>query len=492
MEFPDVPPPQRLPTFFPVVPPPLDMPVPRTPESHAVYTRSAPAEMADYPCDFFYPQLASRLYLNDLGNKRRTALDHYHATKLSLLNELRTELDHQRDAPPAERLAALDELARKQAPALAALETEAEQLRADFEHGSYEWSQAREWRLGHSTTSNFTRGDSPREVATVMRASAYYQDGLLIQQRGLLREIALDVLNGSTSPDEAARAQSALFFQPSPARIRLPDNLPAGLSAKIADYQNRQDALKKELYDFVYREDNVLVGLIRNSAARGLAEKQASRLLAQEALAEDIRRDLARLPGKSIYRQTDPLPAALMARVATYVDARIALQNDAIQKVREVARTTHGRGIPVAVDYDFDRTGRLITRTSIAGARFTRARPEDIEQAEKSARTQLDQIEADFTAQYDALERDRIAMLRDIATTLSTTQVKEISDAFNNAQRLSLLRDSEDGRLAYREAVVDPGLSAAQRRLLFDDAVAHLGLPSPRLEMQPGPRSESW
>jgi hypothetical protein len=51
-----------------------------------------------------------------------------------------------------------------------------------------------------------------------------------------------------------------------------------------------------------------------------------------------------------------------------------------------------------------------------------------------------------------------------------------------------LLRDFEDARLRqeiwekykdYQEAVMMPGLSAGQRRLLFDAAVEHLDLPLP-------------
>ena len=63
-----------------------------------------------------------------------------------------------------------------------------------------------------------------------------------------------NLARGGESVADASAAQPYVFFSPSPARVLFPD-LSADVGAKFARYQTMKSALRKELYDAVYRED---------------------------------------------------------------------------------------------------------------------------------------------------------------------------------------------------------------------------------------------
>lgn len=501
---------RRLATFFPPLPPPLDTPVVHPPEELAFrgtaprsFTgsfrpvgrnaatgdspsrlASAPAEMNAWLGDWFYPQLASRVLYEEVSRKNRAALDRYAAERFALLKELHDELDRTRNLPRADRLAALDRLARKQAPALTSLEEEAEHLRSDLARGDYNWNHAREWAIGHDTEGP-ARGDTPFEVSQVMRAAAYFQDGLLPAQRGLLIEVAWEVnaLGPSSRQHSGATAATVSvepFFLPAPARVVPLADLASDVAAKLVEFQTLQAALKKELYDKILHEDRAFTGFIRTAAIRGLATSQAARLDQLEKLAEDIRRSITPPAPRTLKlsASSGPVPEAIQIRIVALSRKIIALEE---QASGQIEKTIPEEG-SVVVHFSFDDEGGLT-----CGLRDLRGHygPSSIRQA---LQAKIDAIAQAYSASLAALAPEREAIRHDLGEALGNNQPAAISAAWAKAEHQVRTSEPPEAEGLYRLATMEPGLSPAQRRLLFGETLVQLDLASPQGELQPGPR----
>ena len=433
----------------------------------------------------FYPQLSARLYRENLGDKLRQKLAAYHSAKLNLQAELRAELDRLRDADASARRAALEDLAHRQSPHITELETTAEELRAELITSETDWSAYREWRLGNSGSG--MRGDSPSEVAQVMRATAYYQAGLLPAQRRLLLEISLEVAMSAEDAAKAAAAQPFLFFPPEPARVLLPDDLPTDLAALLAEFQTKKSALKKELFDLVYEEDDATFNFARTSKFRSLATRQAGQIAGLERLAEQIRGGLGQLPGLVPPPLRSPLTPLLTQRTISLIQRRAELQIDTRTKLDDIAAQL--RLLAVALAYQFDSDG---IKTTVVPRRMARTRTAEEDERLAALRVKITAIEEDYKARNDVLVAEITTLRGEVAQSLGNAAAPAVDAALNEVARYSVQRENEDGYRDYRVAVFEPGLSPEQRRLLFDGAIERLALPLPRGELQPMRRALTW
>jgi hypothetical protein len=471
---------ERLPVFFPPSPPALGRPVMRGIPPGGRYP--APPELAQYVSEFFYPALGTRLATRGVNEKLRARLDAYRAAKLALLNELRTELERLRAAEPQARIDAISALARQQTPKIVELEKTAEQLRRDLVTGENNWSAVRQWHL----SDKHRRGYSPIEIAQVMRAFAFYADGLLPAQRRLLREIAIELVFAAENTAAATAAQPFLFFPPEPARVLLPDDLPAEVAQKVAAYQTKKSALKKELYDTVHAADGAAFAFLRGSPLKALAEKQTSRLAELDTLAEEIRRGLSQAPPPRADRS--PLPADLDARVATLIASYQSAQAEAAAKIDAIL--IRAKDLPMQASYRFEGEALKFLVVPTRGARGSRG---------GSALPKITAVRAEISAVADDYGRNVADMLNErdsirtaIGQSLKLTKPDEIDRALSAAMRLANQKYAENTFSEYRIAVFEPGLSPEQRRLLFDGVVERLELPLPRGDLQPSARAETW
>ncbi|MBI5691845.1 MAG: hypothetical protein HZC55_17330 [Verrucomicrobia bacterium] len=475
---------ERVPIFFPPVPPPLGRALPRgTPAAGRL---AAPLEMAAYVNEPFYPPLATRLATKTLPAKLQARLQAYRTDKQARQRELREELERARGLPAADREAALAEVARRQAPTLAALEATAEQLRRDLIVADQSWGALRQWRLGDREQ----RGYSPLEIAQVMRASAYYQDGLLPAQRRLLREISLELQLAGENAEAAAANQPFLFFPPEPARVLLPDDIPADVSAKIAVYQSRKSALKKELYDGVYRHDSQSFAFFRGNTLKALAASQAPRLAELESLAEDIRRGLAGVPETVPLVERTPLPPVLHQRVAALLGDVGAAQREAADRVE--ALLAAARDLPMQATYRFETDGlKFLVIPSRAGRGGAVPSPEQTAQIQALSE-KISAVAADYGRRLSTLLEERDAIRAETGRALRLERAERIDQAINTAMRVATARETASVYRDYRVALFQPGLSPEQRRLLFDGVMEQLELPLPRGELQPVYRAPTW
>lgn len=470
--------------FFPPTTPVFGTPIPDTLPQKSPFGRifPPPEDLADFVNEFFYPALGTRLSEDKFGPKFRDRLEAYVTTRTTLLNELQARLAVLSANDAAARERDLREFAAVQTPRIVAFEKDAERLREDFIHASFidynvDWSVNREWHLGDKTI----RPGAMRANAEfqVIRAAAYYQKGLTTEQRGLLLEIAIeDGENLSLARSRAPQARHdplVIFFSPETSRLRLPRQLTPALTASLGAYNHEKDELKRELRDTVVEQDKASAGQ-RTRAFEALAERQWSRLRSLATHAEEVRQHLAAQPAPPLPPLPPRLPADLTARIEAYKGEKAALEKERAQFLQSLSTMPVSMGTGTysgmqAMRRAFEQRGQLIQQRMV-----------EFEQANASRYAALKQslvtIEADLTAFAQIYPDPETRRPMDARTLMRRTN--ETNQLFDKIGREAAIYPG------YRTAMLEPGLSPEQRRLLFGAALVGLAQPLPAGEPLPG------
>ncbi len=457
--------------YFPPAPPVLGAPLP----SVGLYSDNVIRSLAPYVTEPFYAPLSTRLAEEDLGRRMRARLEAYRDRKVTLLTELRAQLESLRGEEPSARGPALAEFAAQQTPALEDLETTADALRRDFFRtrflgGGGDWNQYRAWHLSPDASD-----DDPSELRLrelrVLRAAIYYQEGLSLAQRRLLREVVMDEaedLHVAGAGLELPRADGthAIFFSPDTSRLPLPASLPPDAAAMLADYVKTKDTLKAQLRGRLVALDADHNATRRLRSLQELADEQAARLSWLEKQAERIRERLVQLPGMFAPPVTPELPGAMENRVAAYLREKNELQRIAQDRLA-VALADFDRREPDQAAKDRARRRAAVVRATVESFHADNAAKITALNAEAEA------IRGELV--HHAAGRDDSGRTRSMDALMS-----EFADAFKRQQLANLYAE-------YRTAVLQPGLSPAQRRLLFAGAIADLKLPGAIRDHQVSP-----
>jgi hypothetical protein len=268
----------------------------------------------------------------------------------------------------------------------------------------------------------------------------------------------------------------------------MPDNIPADVAAKIAVYQSKKSALKKQLYDTVYQFDGSGLGFFRGSI-RALADKQQGPLAELEALAEEIRRGMTQVDVTARRMGKSPLPAALSVRVDALLRDRAEAQRITAAKVEELL----GRHADVRVSYKFeDESLKFVVLPWSGARRRERGAGPDLSGGADVVTQELSAIAEDFSRRVAELLTERTALRKEIAIALGLTSEAGIDQALGAAAKAFQQQETASAYDEYRSAVFEPGLSIEQRRLLLDEAVQRLNLPLPRGDLQPTRRGNAW
>ncbi len=464
--------------FFPPTPPALGEPYVKNRTKSASLVRSTiPLTLSDYVGEPFYSPLSPFLFEESISKRRQKMLDDYTTQRSTLVAELRAKIASLENADPATRESQLAEFAREQTPRIMELEKTAEDIRADLTHWSLfsdtsDWNEGRTWRLGDDT-----RYESTLDESKVMRGAAFYQEGLSPAQRRLLREYSmqLDESGNGAANDTALNTRGPFFyFSPETSRIRLPANLPPELQAKIAAYRQQKSAIIKELRDTLYRHDRDLFDYSRRGALRTLAEKQGPEIAALEPLAEDIRRGLAALPNPS---QPPPpakvLPPKVADRISSYMTQRTALLEALNGKVQELKRQFPSSRV---------ETVRMQGGIGVLFVPYRKLGSDDARKAD-AAREQLAAFNEQQVNAYVSIihEKEQIReALVESAGPLAPIVTPRIVDVIL-LEFASVLQQQEMWHVYhdYQVAVLQPGLSPEQRRLLFTAGLLKLDLQLP-------------
>ena len=456
----------------PPTPPALGEPIPARSPLSGLAKFSPPAALAAYVYEPFFMPLCPLLFSEDLSRSRREKLNTYRATRTAALEALRAKLDSLQSATPEKRQEELAAFASVQTPGLVELERTAEEMRANYVDGGFfetgnDWNETRRWRLGDNT-----RWESNTDEIKVMIGAAFFQEGLAPAQRRLLRELAMELQDSLKAPgDEISLGAPGPFFYFSPetARIRLPADLPPALEQKIQAYQDEKAALKRELREVLYRQDRTFFEFKRVNALKDLAAQQAARLAHVEQLAEEIRAGLVGLPNPA-RPPSLPVPREVVGRIRQYMNDKIAWQ-----------RTMLARRETLRGQFPDDRVEFVRQRDSIIIQLVPdrRAKPE---QAAKHAAA-LAELAVFNDAQakgYAALAREKEKLngeLLAVAGTVASGGNKSIELLLAQFRYAFGLQERWERYAEYETAVLQPGLSPEQRRLLFGAALAGLDLP---------------
>lgn len=440
---------ELMPIYFPAPAPVLGAELPPPPAIRdAIWS-----DLAPYANELFFAPLSTRLAKGDIDRRHRQRLEAYRTVRTAALSELRTALDAARGLPPANP-GALAELARKQEPILGELAATADALRRDLYRGGFltpgaDWNQHRNWRLGETDTTR-TPQDLLYDEFSVVRAAIFYQEGLSAAQRQLLREVAIELSEalGERETDDIAgtfEPEQVIFFLPHGSRLRVPAGISAELAAEIGSFTTAKRELKRALRDALFNLDRQSDGK-REKALRELATQQEPRFAALETQAERIRTALAELPEPSRPAVHPGLPPALAARIDAYLREKAGLQRAARQQAQTPAPGENKKSKPAAPD---------AARAALAAF-------------EEQNRARLAALATEARAIREELARVAATTTGDGAKTVDTL-LADFMNAFKQQQLQALYRD-------YRTAVLEPGLSPAQRQLLFDAALAALDL----------------
>jgi len=453
--------------------------------------RPAPPEgLADYVNECFYPVLGTRLFQAGVDRKLQDRLDAYRANRTALINELVEKLAILEPAEPAVRATELGTLSASQRPRILALEAEAERLRdelvrGNLHQGSADWSAERTWKLGETKIS---RPDLAAAAEFhVIRAAAYYQKGLTAEQRGLLREVAMELQvaaraarrlpSSRNDPIVANFDLAAVFFSPETARLILPTGLPSALVSQIATFNRDKAVLKQELHDAVVQQDKASNGR-RTDAFVSLAESQRARLAALGDLAEEIRLGFAALPPPPP-PAASPLPPDLLARIEAYEKDRAELDGELNDRLRVVILPQPMDAAPTRLTKDEDRYWH--ERVNAARAATVKRVTENFQRENRDRYTRLAQRFELISADLAAAAEMRIDPKTGRPLTPQTLQLRH-NEAMRQFDRLGR---EEAIFKNYRTAMLLPGLSPEQRRLLLGAAVVGLAQALPPGEQMP-------
>lgn len=464
---------QRI--FFPGSEPALGQPVTRRTATTPAY--NIPAKLETYVSEPFFAPLSTHLYAESLSKRRQARIDTYRTERAEALAELRATLDRVKDDDQATRMAALRDLASRQDFRLRELEQQADEIRDELTRGDFitfsvDWNAYRTWRLGDDT-----RYESATDEFKVVRSAAFFQNGLSLGQRRLLREITIElreaVLAGNNpTADIALDAPGPyFFFSPATSRIRLPLGLPAELTARLDEFRSKKEALKAELRETLYKYDRAWLNSTRTNALSQLAKTQAGAIEELERVAEELRLELAKYPYPDRPAQSI-LSNDLAKRISSYLTDKENLQRDLLNRLLEVRTALPSD----RVEYE-RKDGSLVLvmvpNRSASGA-IKRKREEILKtlpafNAEKSAAYR------DLTRLHTAL-REEVSKITLAASRRSAQSVDELlaefSRSFEKQETWNLYRE-------YYTAVLEPGLSPEQRRLLYDAAIEELMMYAP-------------
>jgi len=458
--------------FLPPVPPPLGSEIPLLAPVGA--GPPAPRALSAQVNELYYPLLAARLEAQDLPGAVQAKLEAYQAAKNSLLAELRLRISSLADADAGTREKELTDLANSQAQRIADLEAGADKLRSDLRMGGGFGLVA---EIGNLTdrpairlpaAHNSPPSDEDLHLeAGVVRRAAFFQDGLAADQRRLLCEAAIGL---ETKSAERGRDEPSLLqLSPEPARIRLPADLPEPMAKRVSDYASEKEKLKKELLD-AFREDGDVSESARIEKLRKLAVSQAPRLRALTDEAEAIRRDLATLPDPPGPPAPQALPPELAARISVY-------RRHKIEVLRTLRALLAGDAeVPVPAqrdsgDLNLSVLSWLHDGTTRADVQASSLR-ESVEEFNRTQQTLIAGLNSEQAGIREALSEYMRA-------TDAPTGQKSINDLLKDFEDASQKQELWDKYREYHEAVLMPGLSPGQRRLLFDAAVEQLALPLP-------------
>ncbi len=443
---------QRL--RFPVRGPLLGQPLPPVLAGKVGETA---ARLQPYVAESFFAPLSLLLAEGPLSPKRTAMLEQYRTLKLEAVKRLRAELDAVEAVRPPERLARLAAFAQDQAAAVEEVEAQAEAIRQELfrtrwlESGA-DWDNARESQQAARAPKT-----PEEEQLELLQLAAAFGPELSREQRGLLQDASMEIVDRVRGVSDPA----FLCFTPSNSRIRLPDGMSESLARRVAAYRELKGALIEELRSAVFgqrrsgeHERTAAFGALRAAQAEGIAKL--------ERLAEEIRAELAGSPPPV----ASPIPADLAPRITDYLGAKVEAQQAFVVKLAEVRAAlpnVKAEVVPAERGYRIE--------VDAAGVPTRKG---------EAVLASLPAFHEEQTRRYTELVAKRKALLqalKDVPGQPLQGSARSVDDLLQEFAAAQVQQENWNKYVDYRRAVLEPGLSAGQRRILFSAAVETLVAP---------------
>jgi hypothetical protein len=425
---------------------------------------------------------------DDLTGEETGRIIAYQQAQQKLLDELRAEIASLAGAAPKVRAEGLSVLAAKQDARFQELEREEEAIRSDVA-----WVGP---KLGRSLAFGFD-GEPAADTPRLLFAANFYA-GLSIDQRMLLAEIAHETdaasfaagqgpigrpvvtvrsseplplemkakiqrmikekeaqLEKTSLPISPPPADPAvIYFLPATARLHLPAALPPELDAKVRRFLEKKKDLKDELRAMVLREDYILSST-RTRRFEALAAAQAPRFAELGALAEEIRVGLAQIGFRDRPDGLE-LPAELTKRVGSFYARKVQVRRELLAELRKLRSEYPGASFSFNITEHGD--GLAIVQTGADG----------------KAAAAVAEFNASQAGQYSQFVQESESLRREIEQYLRRNPSQANRSVDQLAADFVRAYEGQGQMERYREysrAVLEPGLSPAQRRLLFNAAL---------------------
>jgi hypothetical protein len=447
--------------LWPPIPPAL---AERSASAFRQLPKDFPAGLIELVGETFYMPFGNLSHRRMLSPKRIARIDAYRLSRDRLAGAIRATLEKANGLPSEERQRILLELANEQRGALETLEAEAEAIRQDLTEPGVFRNTDDGAHLVRSVDTLEGRSTGSNAAFVYPLVAAHYHDGFSVEQRMLLQEMAVEqrlATRKSPAVEEPHANPSYIFFVPASARIRLPAQLAPELAGALQRFEEQKEALKTELRAAVESDAFVfLSGRARNNEQ--LARTQAPAFQALNALAEQIRVDLSRIPYPDAPSKSD-LPPELTRRVAAALSEKAELQ-------RQLAG--HFKALRDALPKD---RVEIVQKGKALAVRVVQSR--DVRgNSEQRAKLLADSVvfNRELELRYLALAEEMDALRREIqgpagGSTIDAT--RDVDQRTMDFARSYLEQENWKRFTDYYTAVLEPGLSPEQRRLLYKVAL---------------------
>ncbi len=441
-----------------------------------------------------------------LSPRRLQRVEQYNADRARLLRELRDALARTPHESAAAQPGILSRLASTQEKRLHALEKECENIRVDLTTPVKDQPFDAGGALANARDA-LEPGEQPgmKKYCTAILA-AQFQTGLSLDQRLMLQEIAADALGkaqtatssgvddpaipatpfqaglsldqrlmlqeiAANSPGKAQTGSGSVgaefrFFLPGSAHLRWPEKTDAVLARKLELFQEKRTALKQDLTEVVMGVPDDRSDPKHAGKYVGPPSAQAPRFAELEVLAEEIRVALAGLRNPDEPTPSN-LPPDLISHVGHMMDGKNVLLRDVQRAGKEFGRDLAPERVEVAYQSNSASLALLPAVDSTASVKKNRkeiiarlqTRNGEFKQRFAKLAVEMDAVRAEIQRYHDSLSGNAVPDVNDLSIQLARVYVRQ--------ENWNRFRD-------YRTAALTPGLSPAQRRLLFAAAVADL------------------
>lgn len=340
-----------------------------------------------------------------------------------------------------------------------------------------------------------------KRLHDMLVAAGCYEEDLLPLQRDLLREMAMDLVESSTPSGRnllLKKDSQVVSLLPPTSMFPLPKTLPEPIATPLAEFQKLKHELKQELATTLSKMDSNS-DFWRGRVWRKLASAQGPRLEDLENRAVALRREFVR---NAVIISLPPAPMltpeiadrfnrlrnefrAFEQELNVCVQAELGPLRTYRSGSTEPAYKIHSRS--VYINYGGANFPSGLNSVWMHGLEFIAPAGGDSSESPFAdrVRTASTEFRKKNQARFERLRSERTLLEKDLRTFLGPENTRPADEVL---KLFMILAEQADGLARYEDyriAVLVPGLSPAQRRLLFSAGLRHLALPLPGGELQP-------